>query len=1444
MAGISSTLSIAKGAIIAQQYGLNITGHNIANVNNPDYSRQDAAQTSNTPALYGGHLFGTGVKVEQVQQQVDKLLENRLVDAKSNQAAFKEAESYMNVIESFFDENSDTSINNTMTDFWNSWHDLSDNPLGSSERVAVYEKANLLAKRFNTADEDFSNVTADINKEIDSTITRINSLTKQIGEVNRQIITLESNKTANDQRDQRNALVKELGDLIDVDTFEQSNGAMIVNTANGKPLVNGVYSYDLSLKDKDIMWQGSYGSRINISDDIKGGKLGGWLEIRDEVIPKYRSEVNELSREMIWAMNYQHSKGAGLDYFSDPMTGDYSTDDSGLLSSFKFGDKIDYTKNFSMWTKDTTTSDAKYNKTNIDMGISDAKISKWSGTVPGGVQSRYKLTVMDGAIIGNNEVAETDGDGLAKVWGSTSDVSTALNGAIQDQTLTVYDSPSGTAKIDIKDSGGDAKRSAASIAKALSGVDGVTAYASANSADFDISQLKDGVNAGNGVQEGDTIKFSLYVDGLMQNQSFVVDYSNRGSLTKDESLEEQFENSILEAVKNVNNINSDKDLAADGLKITSSSGKTLGVQNFEVQDNAGININTFSNFNSGDDVSFTVDSSGFGSSSATSTSVSVDLTDVDTSKQEEVSKAFYDALKSALADKPFTVANDPSTNSIVLRTNDGSDITIKDGANDTGSDATFTMTALGGTASNAGNVNDQLSFDGSGDTATYNAATVSTDSIVLSGNGTGVTINESSAGAVNKAGVITGTVTAVMNKGMSIYSSVSGANSGGLFTNSNHAIVGSSIMTFGGDGGYSGFSDKIEFDVDGIHVSYDVAAGPPVPTNPASPTELENAKGLEASLTAALVTPFTDPDYSIIRTGKSVSIIKNKDLDDPIEITNFVENVSAAAVSAGTSNPGNASLQVKTGTGSGINEPENDLLESGSTYRDFSTSSLYSDKGIIKWEKLDKDGLLTGDSGLINVEDKGKITINESGVPSLSFNLSDGALVAGNTLIVNTDTNGKPDPLNFRITGKGNSKSDIYHFKVVSGGKVGHVPEVGKDPLTIEWESSSGSGTFEIQGNDPPYTPAAPVDVKVDGMTLKFYDGTVFKDDVFTVTTDDGGVPVSLNESGKPSGERLSDWHWTLDSFADQFNRDVGGMKASVNSDNQLTFQSSDTFHSIENVSYSGANGFAAANTSIKVKNWSGLDFNATDLKFVRSASSGTWGIENDPTGGLATILPAGGDDDGFGVDFTGDGLADIKIGFAKRVSGDGYVKFDLVKHDSNDMHFAFSDDASSASGLVAAAGINTFFKGYDSMTMQMNEKLNDTKFIAAAQIDNQTGHITQGDNANALAMADVQFMNFDMKQWSYSRGSDTESSLTSANFDDYYRSMIGSMGIKSRSIKNSKSFSDTMVDKMTEQRDAVSAVSLDEEMINLMKFQNAFAAASKLIKVSDEMLNTLISVR
>jgi flagellar hook-associated protein 1 FlgK len=1414
MSGISSTLSIAKTAIAAQQYGLNVTGQNIANVNNPDYSRQDANHISNRPALYAGFLFGTGVNVSQIQQSVNQMLENRLTDEKSTQAMFEEAESYMKVLEGFFDENSDASMNSIISDYWNAWHDLSDNPLGVSERVQIYEKGVKLSEQFNSVRSDLDKVSRDITHEIDATLTRINSLSSQIADLNREILGLEANRTANDLRDQRNGLIDQLGELINVDVITQGNGSLIINGANGSTLVNGVDHYSLTMKSQQVMWQGSFGTTFDITDDIKGGKLAGWLEIRDEVVPKYRAQMDELSREMIWAVNYQNSQGAGLEYYTGSMTGSYSVDESGWLSSFDFGDKIDYTKDFTMWTEDHSSAEIEYRKIMMDMGISKASLSNWQGMAPGADQSRYKLTVVDEGDIGDKIITQTNGDRLAEIWGTSSGgASTALDNVMANQTLTVYGSSTGTHKIDIKDSGGDAKRSAASIAAALNTVDGVTAYASKTQAEFDISGISN-------AQDGDEVKYSLYVDGYVYAKSFIVDSSKA-------TLAVQFEDSLVEAVSAINDINSDTDLYADGLKFSSDKGATLGIQDFDVLDNAGIQLDTFSNFNNTDKVTLKITSDGV---PTTSTTVSVDLTGVtDVTDQAEVSTVFYNAIKTALSGKPFTVKWGTTANTILIRSTDGSNVTLKDAGDDTGNDATINLTSLSGTSSAAGNTS--LEFTAAAnDVETFNSLTTSGDTVIFgmpstittAVTGTSAVITESTytgADATSSA-VITGTITALLDSGMSIQSDTK--TSTGLFGTAGTATTGSSIITLGGEDGFTNFDadDTISFDIDGQTVSFVVSAG-------AGTTEIGLARQLYNELNADI----SSTDYTFIRNGKSVSIIKKASLEDPIKITSFSDSVG-----------NDAKLAVSTGTGEGASDPVNDLLESGNTYRDFATSSLYGSEAVIKWERFDKNGDSTGSSGLLTIEDTGTVTIVENGSQTVSFDISKGSLVAGNTMTINTDTEGKADPLDLRVFSQAKSINDIYHFKVVSGGKVGHVPAAGEDNLTIEWYSSQSSGTFEIKGSDPPRTPNGAIEIELDGMVLNFYDGTLFKGDVFTITTDESGIPVSTNSTGQATGEFMSDWHWTLDSFKDQFNKKAGGMKASVTLENQLKIQSSDNYFDIENIEYSGSNGFSSENTTIEVLDWTALNFKALDFQLVRS--SGNWGILNDTTGGVAKILPTGGDDDGFKVDLNGDGLGDIKIAFARKVTGDGYVRFDLLKHNASDIRYAFGDDASTDSGIMAAAGINTFFKGSDASTMKINEKLSDTKYIASGKIDNETGAITQGDNENALAMADIQYQSMIMKHWEFNRGSEAQSSIIESTLDDYYNTMIGTLGVKSRSIKTSREFADIMVNQMTEQRDAVSAVSLDEEMIKLMKYQHAYSAASKLLKVADEMLTTLISIR
>jgi flagellar hook-associated protein 1 FlgK len=112
------------------------------------------------------------------------------------------------------------------------------------------------------------------------------------------------------------------------------------------------------------------------------------------------------------------------------------------------------------------------------------------------------------------------------------------------------------------------------------------------------------------------------------------------------------------------------------------------------------------------------------------------------------------------------------------------------------------------------------------------------------------------------------------------------------------------------------------------------------------------------------------------------------------------------------------------------------------------------------------------------------------------------------------------------------------------------------------------------------------------------------------------------------------------------------------------------------------------------------------------------------------------------------------------------------------------------------------------------------------------------------MAVSDIQYAAQSISRWTCDRINGNTEGIITTSLEDYYHSLVGSIGITSAGISGNKSFNEVMVSKLSDIRDGISAVSLDEEMTNLVKFQQAYAAAAKLIGTADEMLNTLLGVK
>lgn len=115
--------------------------------------------------------------------------------------------------------------------------------------------------------------------------------------------------------------------------------------------------------------------------------------------------------------------------------------------------------------------------------------------------------------------------------------------------------------------------------------------------------------------------------------------------------------------------------------------------------------------------------------------------------------------------------------------------------------------------------------------------------------------------------------------------------------------------------------------------------------------------------------------------------------------------------------------------------------------------------------------------------------------------------------------------------------------------------------------------------------------------------------------------------------------------------------------------------------------------------------------------------------------------------------------------------------------------------------------------------------------INNLQGYeLKRGDNRTAQAIADVS--------------SQTRETLDYSTIEDYYASMVGEVGVAGKSVRDSKNFLDDLLRQLKALKESISGVSLDEEMTNLIKYQQAFIASSRILATVEEMFDALISAK
>lgn len=321
MLGIAAALNIAKGALAAQQTAMQVTAHNIANVSTPGYSRQRVDLQSQAPVSASRIKLGDGVQVASVVQALDRYTSQAIRQNESLLAENEAKASVLSHLENILDETADRGLSQAMNEFWNAWQDLANNPGRTPERTALLEKSEVLSRRFNLMSDELHQVASNTNTSIAAALAEVNLLGRQVAVLNGKIVPAEAGGTPeNDLRDQRQYLAAKLTGLLSVTVLEKEDGSWTVMNADGLPLVDGIEHWDLTQAGNNIYWNGI---PRDVSRGISGGKIGGWLDIRDEIIPGYLADLDELAGTFIAAVNQRHRTGytlsgeQGKNFFAD-----------------------------------------------------------------------------------------------------------------------------------------------------------------------------------------------------------------------------------------------------------------------------------------------------------------------------------------------------------------------------------------------------------------------------------------------------------------------------------------------------------------------------------------------------------------------------------------------------------------------------------------------------------------------------------------------------------------------------------------------------------------------------------------------------------------------------------------------------------------------------------------------------------------------------------------------------------------------------------------------------------------------------------------------------------------------------------------------------------------------------------------------------------------------
>lgn len=319
---LASLLSIARTALLTHQRAMDVTAHNIANANTPGYTRQKLLLTPESPQW--GPLFslGRGVTASGIQRTRDSFYDSTFRTDSGTMGRSGTMYEYLGRIEAAMGEPSSTGLSSALDGMFRAFSDLAGDPASGPNRELVRQAAGRVTQQMRSMSSTITNVRQDALEDMRVQVDQANQLTAQIADLNGRILASGGpSHTAADLMDQRDLLVDQLSQLVDVRVLPRADGTVAVQ-GGGQLLVDGERVTALAVTTVGA----GYGLVTQTGGnpvDARSGSLHALAQLTQDELPAVQAQLDQLAQALVTEFNTLHTAGytlngtTGVDFF-DP----------------------------------------------------------------------------------------------------------------------------------------------------------------------------------------------------------------------------------------------------------------------------------------------------------------------------------------------------------------------------------------------------------------------------------------------------------------------------------------------------------------------------------------------------------------------------------------------------------------------------------------------------------------------------------------------------------------------------------------------------------------------------------------------------------------------------------------------------------------------------------------------------------------------------------------------------------------------------------------------------------------------------------------------------------------------------------------------------------------------------------------------------------------------